>query len=436
MKGALVSCDISIVTDQYLCNSCGACLGSCPQNAIQFSETLGGYLFPQIDRSKCTKCGLCYQVCPGAGLGRALCKKLPKDPFVGDILSCDVGRATEEDIFANSQSGGVVTALLQSLFDNGKIEAAIVATMCVGDPPRGKVMIVRNSSELIHAQKSKYTPIPVLRALREVLSIGGTIALVGLPCHIHGLDNLQDILHVFARLDVVKIGLICDRIMLCSAIDFMARKATADTVNNFTFRDKKNGNYPGNPVAYKLGGKKIVLKASLRLAIKDFFTPARCRLCFDKMNIFADIVCGDPHGINGVDRKNGETLVISRTQRGKEIIEQAKNGRTVEVRPVSIESVVNGQLVERKKKEWHAYMTAWNGMGKNLPSYPIEYRTQSDVTGYRQRLDHALRIDKYDSVFELMKAADRCLLQYKVLKFSALPLKALRSVVQAVRNRD
>jgi len=435
MRRAVDKRDVSFVADQYLCNSCGACLVSCPHEAIQYRETSGGYLFPEVDRNKCTSCGLCYQVCPGAGFSRTLCEQLPQDPFVGDILTCEVGRATDEKIFVNSQSGGVTTALLKSLFDSGKIDAAIVATMKIGVPPRGAVLVARNSAELIQAQKSKYTPIPLLRALCDVQAIKGSVALVGLPCHIHGLYNLLDTFPALANLDIYKVGLFCDRVMLSTGIDFMAGKATGEAVENFTFRDKQHDSYPGNPIAYKVGGEKVVLGASLRMAMKDFFTPARCRLCFDKLNVFADVVCGDPHGIEGVDRHNGETLIIGRTQRGNVIIEQAKINKAVELRPVCPGIAVSGQGITKKRREWAAYMTAWDAMGKNSPSYPFESKNQSDVIEYKRQLEHALCVDGYESPSALMKAANRWLANQKFRKLASLPSRALRAFVRKANKR-
>ena len=47
----------------------------------------------------------------GDTAGKTLTEQLPPDPHTGTILSCRVGRAADEAIFANSQSGGVATAM-------------------------------------------------------------------------------------------------------------------------------------------------------------------------------------------------------------------------------------------------------------------------------------------------------------------------------------
>ena len=46
--------------NQNKCIKCGACVGSCPVNAISFDAN-GNVV---IDPKKCISCGTCYAVCP------------------------------------------------------------------------------------------------------------------------------------------------------------------------------------------------------------------------------------------------------------------------------------------------------------------------------------------------------------------------------------
>ena len=114
------------------------------------------------------------------------------------------------------------------------------------------------------------------------------------------------------------IGLVCDSIMNCAAIDYLVMKANLSKNSNklLTFRDKVCEGYPGKVYIQSMEGENVVLPESARMQIKDYFTPARCRVCFDKMNIFADISVGDPHGLDGVDRKMGESMLVIRTKDG------------------------------------------------------------------------------------------------------------------------
>ncbi len=106
--------------------------------------------------------------------------------------------------------------------------------------------------------------------------------------------------------------------------------------------------------------------------MKDFFTPTRCMLCFDKMNIYSDVVLGDPHGIDGVDRENGESLVLTRTSLGEEIINGAITNGDITLRDASLEQAVAGQGIELKRKKFNANIKAWEELGNTSPSYPEE----------------------------------------------------------------
>lgn len=46
-----------------MCCGCGACYAACPQKAIAMAEDEEGFLYPQIDESKCIRCNRCIKVC-------------------------------------------------------------------------------------------------------------------------------------------------------------------------------------------------------------------------------------------------------------------------------------------------------------------------------------------------------------------------------------
>ncbi|WP_292487245.1 4Fe-4S binding protein [Methanohalobium sp.] len=49
---------MSINVNRYKCGYCGACVGVCPEGALELVET-----FVEAD-NKCTGCGLCAKICP------------------------------------------------------------------------------------------------------------------------------------------------------------------------------------------------------------------------------------------------------------------------------------------------------------------------------------------------------------------------------------
>ena len=121
--------DISGIISQKLCNSCGACESICPPDVISFKETIGGNFFPKIDYDNCTKCGLCLEYCPGVHFGENLFQNMPTDPFEGIAIKTWVGKANNKEIYNNSQSGGIVSALLIDSIEKGDIGGAVVVVM-------------------------------------------------------------------------------------------------------------------------------------------------------------------------------------------------------------------------------------------------------------------------------------------------------------------
>ncbi|MEM4160587.1 MAG: 4Fe-4S binding protein, partial [Thermoplasmata archaeon] len=50
---------VRMKSDKEKCLYCGACVGTCPRNAIYLEETRVVF-----DEEKCVKCKLCVRVCP------------------------------------------------------------------------------------------------------------------------------------------------------------------------------------------------------------------------------------------------------------------------------------------------------------------------------------------------------------------------------------
>lgn len=427
--------DITQVVDENLCHSCGACFASCGHDSINFKETIGGYYTPIIDYDSCTNCGLCFDVCSGEHFGKTLNHTIPENPFIGNIISSYVGKATKKEIFDNSQSGGITTAILADLLDTNEIEVALVAIMKEGIPPRGDFALVTNSFDLLACQKSKYTPIPLLSAIPLLKKVKGKIAIVGLSCHFHSLQNLCDVYPWLMKKDILKIGLICDRVMTISAIDFISSQVKIDNpINNFIFRDKLKPSYPGNSVVFS-NNSQFVLDASIRKDMKDFFTPARCRLCFDKLNIFSDLVMGDPHGVPNIDKKYGETLVFVRTNKGKEILEKCQNSEAIDIRTVNTQIAINGQKIDKKEKDFNKFTTAWSSLGKKLPNYPFEIKINSDFLDEKTKLEHSLGLDKFASREELLDYAQKYYKKLKIRNFKKIILDKIKSIIKKILNK-
>ncbi|MFW6011332.1 MAG: Coenzyme F420 hydrogenase/dehydrogenase, beta subunit C-terminal domain [Desulfosalsimonas sp.] len=431
--------NISPVASARLCNTCGACFGVCPTEAIHYQETLGGYYLPEVDEGTCIECGLCLEVCPGVHFGETLKSSLPKNPFAGCALKTCVGKATDKKLFENSQSGGIVSALLVHALKTGRISGAVTVTMQPGSPPRPVARIAKTAQEIQQAQKSKYCPVPVLGFLRELKDHDGPVAVVGTSCQVHGLKNVLDKKPRLQNKIAFCIGLVCDRVLTYSALDYLLNKAKLSNSQNpsiLHFRDKAASGYPGDVHVFSYNDNPVVMPAKTRMQVKDYFTPARCRLCFDKMNVFSDITVGDPHGLEGVDRKMGESMLVARTDPGLEIIHAAKNEGAINIRPTEYEQVLKGQGIEKKKEQWQGYSLAWAESGHDLPGFydqVVEHvGANPDRSKYKKDLEYSLSLDNFASRQVLIRYVDKAVQKKQAVQTLFSPLRLAKRVARKI----
>ena len=431
--------DISIVVENQLCTACGACKVVCPTKAISIQKTEIGRFFACIQADACTNCGICYDVCSGYDAKNNVLIDDSIDPFEGLVKNTYVGISTNKVIYQNAQSGGLVTECLTYLFDTKRIDAAVVCITEYGkERPSVQAAVVRNKEQLLLSQGSSYTPIDMLSALENVEE-QEKIALVGLPCHIQGIVALQRKYKKHNNI-VFKLGLICDRTLSETIIDVFFEIYWKKKI----YWRKKNlyHNYKTAPVIMETNvGDRKTIPAIVRLNLKDYFTSPRCRICFDKMNIHADIVFGDPWGMSDIDWKNGESLVITRTNEGESLIQNLIQDRRAKLNIASFEEAKQGQGVEKRKTQIKTFFDIYREKGWLLPSY-ADKLSQSLIVSlpyerHKKMIDDYVRLEKTDRntiVNEISKRLKQKLLKSKIKNVIRVPFQALKKAVKLIQK--
>lgn len=346
----------------------------CPHEAINMVETPGGLLFAQVETEVCVACGLCLRGCGGAHLESGL---LPKgiDPFKGEVLAAYCGYATDSEIRNRGQSGGVVTALLAFTLESGRVDKALVNRMPEDGALRPEPYWAHNKVDLLTSQGSRYCPVALNSAIQHDVGQGGKkLAVVGLPCHLHSLRNVQQFKPNWKTGIKTTIGLFCDRTLACGGMDYLIGQGglPREKVKNFLYKDKNRGQFPGNICIISNEDKLVQLPSSERVAIKDYFTPPRCRLCFDKMNVLCDIAVGDAWGIE--EGSEGYSVLLARTTEGLSLIDDAVKAGCLKLEAISSEDVFAGQYVEVRRKQWTAFTKARQDMKDHVPDFGIDQK--------------------------------------------------------------
>ena len=162
------------------CCGCTACESICGKHAITLIPDEVGFLYPQIDFTKCVDCHLCEKVCPIIAR-----KDVEEEP---DNQQYYAARHTDGEVLMNSSSGGAFTALAQVILDRGGVVlgATYDSNMAVCHIP------VDKQEDLWKLRGSKYVQSNIRGVYQEVkafLTSGRYVLFSGTPCQVDGLRN-------------------------------------------------------------------------------------------------------------------------------------------------------------------------------------------------------------------------------------------------------
>ena len=378
--------NINKIKVSHLCYGCGTCNVVCGHQAITMHYDNIGRLLPTIDESKCTNCGLCYNHCPSLDL-KGIQMPDTDDKYVGHVENVYIGKATEERIYRNSQSGGLVTATIKYLFESDKIDAAIMCKVEDAIEYTAKAVVITSADDLYACQKSSYVPIDIVSALKDVEKYN-SIAIVGTGCHIQGVKAIEHFSRKYKDKIRYKLGLICDRTLCKTVTDVLYGGNFKEQPKRLVWRDKSLDYKTARLLISTLEGEIKEVPRWKRFSLKDPFTSPRCRICFDKLNTNSDIVYGDPWGMNNVDWKNGMSVVITRTLDAKKIIDEMLEDFRIELFDAKLEDVIRGQYIEKRKKDVSSALMYFKNHNFLLPSYTAKLQPAQENRSISNLIDN------------------------------------------------
>lgn len=374
------------VVEPDLCTRCGICAGVCPVGVIH----LGKDNYPVLN-GDCIDCGFCVKSCPGAEVDFSLLSHqvfnhdYDPDNLQGYVENMFVAHSTDEKIRATATSGGLVTALLVYLLKNKAIDGAVVAGFDSDDPCKMRGILATTPEEVINAAQSKYCITSSMDALQAVRRRKGRFAVVGLPCQVQGLRKLMTVDPSLANKIFCIFGLYCH----CNMepyVHFDVLKncgINPDDIKRFNFR---GGGWPGGFHVVNKDGQGIPLHSTLYTTILNvlfkIYGAPRCYLCVDALSEYADLSFGDfwAHDYTGdLSKLERCTLVSQRTEKGKEILQTAKDDGAIAMYPLPADRcskrIIN--MARGKKNRNLARIDRMKKKGQQIPDYHFSAPTPS-----------------------------------------------------------
>ncbi len=378
--------NVSYTTKNNLCLGCGLCEDICPASAIKIAIDKGECC-PRVDEDECLgdKCRRCTKICPGLGveLKRIADKVLPaegatENKYVGRYLYLYTGHATDEDIRYHSASGGMVTALLCWLLENGIIQGAVVTRFSTKDNITPEPFIARTKEELISARSSKYCPVSMQGIRKQIRDAEGKYVIVGLPCHLHGFRKIEQTDKKFREHVYAYWGLYCSSGRTFHETDYILNTIgiNKDRIKYFSYRDE---GCLGSLVVRHLDTNSLPKVYKERYGSynnhRSYFIPRRCHFCVDHAAELSDVSFGDIHIKPYSDDTIGVNSVIVRTPKMGELLMQAVRDRVIVLDDLKEEVLISSQKMAQAKKNKYASLVYWSWkIGLTVPQYDTQER--------------------------------------------------------------
>jgi len=336
---------------------CGACVYACPNDAISLVDIVDRGIRPVVDVQKCEKCGDCLKICPGIGMehqpfSESTIAELRKS--WGPVLELWEGYACDKEIRFKGSSGGIATALALYCLEREGIVGVLHITADEDDPLENKTVFSRSGDGLLKACGSRYAPASPCEKFDWIEKANGKCVFVGKPCDVVALRKAQAVNPMLKDKVAIAISIFCAGTPTSDGTLKVVEKLGVKAGQISEFRYRGHG-WPGMTTIVDKDGQahKMTYEESWGNILSNH-GQLRCRLCPDSTGEFADISCGDPW-YREIDPNNpGQSLVLTRTDLGKEILKQAKNAGYVKIEDAEPEILPLSQkfLLKGRRHLW------------------------------------------------------------------------------------
>ncbi len=320
---------IKDVVDWRLCVGCGLCASICPEDKIKLVDIINDGIRPAIAGEGCGAYCECLRACPGY--------EIIHSPFAhhsglmaelqqgwGPVLEIWEGYTADPEIRFNGSSAGLATALALYCLEKEDMYGVLHIEGDPEQPWRNKTVLSRDRTALLKRTGSRYAPASPCDSLNQIEAAPAPCVFIGKPCDVAGLRKAQALRPQLDSKVGVAIGIFCAGTPSTQGtLDLLRQfKTNPDEVEEIRYRGK---GWPGMYTAQLRGEDFPSHKMSYQNSwgFLQKYRPYRCHLCPDGTGEFADLSCGDPWYREIEEDELGYSLVVVRTERGREILHRA-----------------------------------------------------------------------------------------------------------------
>ena len=203
-----------------------------------------------------------------------------------------------------------------------------------------ETVVSRSGAELMARTGSRYAPASPCDGLHHVEDGTGLFMFIGKPCDVAATRKARLLRPGLDRNLGITVAFFCAGTpSTAGTLEMLRRMGVPDPSALASLRYRGNG-WPGRATAVYLN--KDDRRASAELSYEESWGAVlskhvqwRCRLCADHTGEFTDIAVGDPWYREIKQGEPGSSLVLARTEQGRQFIEAAIAAGYLEARPAS-----------------------------------------------------------------------------------------------------
>jgi coenzyme F420 hydrogenase subunit beta len=364
------------VLDWRLCLGCGACAYVCPDHGIRMVDVVNEGVRPRSAGGDLPDCKDSLDVCPAVGLDQSASKRRPgilAEAFeaFGPVLEIWEGHAADPEIRFKGSSGGALTALGLHGLENEGMAGVLHIGQNPDDAARNSTRLSRTRSELMACAGSRYAPASVCDRLDLVEGAGGPCVVIGQPSEVSALRKV-----------LVKKPELADKVGLVLSFFCAGSPSTRGTLDlmeryqvdpgKVEYLRYRGFGWPGFFSTRNKGEEATTehLVYGEAWAFLQRYRPYATHLFPDGSGEDADISCGDPWYRPVEKGEHGSSLIVVRTERGREIFKRAMDAGVIVAKPASYEQLAKSQenLTRKRGAVWGRVL-AFRLMGVPAPRY-------------------------------------------------------------------
>jgi coenzyme F420 hydrogenase subunit beta len=301
---------------------------------------------------------------------------------IGVFRKVYVGYSLDPKIRSRGSSGGVVTELLLYMLRKGLIDQALVCGMAKDRPWEPNPVLAETEKEIINSAQSKYTIVPQMRRIKQIMNSRKKVAMVGIPCHIHAYRKFESWQgNITENLQLV-IGLGCISTLEIGATRKLLQISGIKLEELKKLEYRRGKAWPGAICATLRNGEvRSLHSGNIKDAYKrlvPFYTPERCLKCIDFSAELSDLTVMDAWFQDNKGEytyTDGFSLIIVRNNKAQRILEQAVADGSLFIKDIPIAMLLShfNSVVKYKKTGSSIRIEKLRKKGYAYPNYNLKF---------------------------------------------------------------